>query len=333
MVTMQRLLSGIQPTSGLTLGNYLGAIKNWHALQHQYDSYLFIADLHALTSQPDPATLHKNTRMIAATYVACGLDPDKVAIFPQSRVSAHAELNWILSCHAPLGWLNRMTQFKDKAGKHKENAPLGLYAYPVLQAADILLYQAAVVPVGEDQKQHLELCRDIATKFNSFYGVDFFTIPEPLIMGEATRVMSLRDGTKKMSKSDESDASRINLHDEDDVIRDKIRKAKTDADALPSEVAGLVGRPEADNLVTIYAELQGKTKAAALSEIGGQGFSKFKQTLMDALINTIAPIRTKLIELEKNPEQIETILIKGTERALATANPTLTQVQKIVGLG
>src|ERR1700688_298718 len=254
---MNRIFSGVQPTGHLHLGNYLGAIRNWVALQRDYDCIFCIVDMHALTLPQDPNELRAQTREVTAAYVAAGIDPERCIIFNQSTVPGHAELAWLLGCMTPLGWLNRMTQFKEKAGKHRDDAGLGLYGYPVLMAADILLYKATHVPVGEDQKQHLELSRDIAGAFNRRYGVEFFPLPEPQILGEATRVMSLRDGTKKMSKSDASDMSRINMTDTPDLIAQKIRKAKTDPDALPSSVEALEGRPEADNLLTLYAALTG----------------------------------------------------------------------------
>src|SRR5271156_4767789 len=266
---MNRIFSGIQPTGNLHLGNYLGAIRNWVELQHGFECIFCIVDLHALTQPQDPAELRASTREVTAAYIAAGIDPEHCTIFNQSMVSAHTELAWLLGCLTPLGWLNRMTQFKEKAGKHRDMAGLGLFAYPVLMAADILAYKATHVPVGEDQKQHLELARDIAGAFNRRYGVDFFPLPEPQILGEATRVMSLRDGTKKMSKSDESDYSRINLTDDADTIALKIRKAKTDTDPLPDTLAALEKRPEADNLVTIYAALSDSTREKVLKEYAG----------------------------------------------------------------
>src|SRR5499425_3695166 len=266
---MNRIFSGIQPTGNLHLGNYLGAIRNWVSLQHNYECIFCIVDLHALTLPQDPDELRASTREVTAAYIAAGINPERCIIFNQSMVSAHVELAWLLACLTPLGWLNRMTQFKEKAGKNREMAGLGLYAYPVLMAADILLYKATHVPVGEDQKQHLELARDLAGAFNRRYERDFFALPEPQIFGEATRVMSLRDGTKKMSKSDTSDYSRINMTDRADVIRQKIRKAKTDPEPLPSEENGLGARPEADNLIGIYAALSNVPKAAVLQQFGG----------------------------------------------------------------
>src|SRR6185437_4261198 len=278
---MNRIFSGVQPTGNLHLGNYLGAIRNWVALQRQYECIFCIVDLHALTLPQDPAQLKAQTREVTAAYIASGIDPERCIIFNQSMVSGHAELAWLLSCLTPLGWLNRMTQFKEKAGKQREEAGLGLYAYPVLMAADIILYKATHVPVGEDQKQHLELSRDIAGAFNRRYGVEFFPLPEPMIFGTATRVMSLRDGTKKMSKSDTSDYSRINMTDDADAIALKIRKAKTDPQPLPETVAAAEARPEADNLVGIYAALSGVSLGEAVQRFAGWNFSDFKAELAD----------------------------------------------------
>ena len=288
---MKRIVSGIQPTNKLHLGNYLGALKNWVGLQHRYDSLLFIADLHAITVAQDPAQLRANSRELVAAYIAAGIDPARATIFVQSTVAAHTELAWIFSCLTPLGWLNRMTQFKDKAGKDREGAALGLYAYPVLMAADVLLYKADAVPVGEDQKQHVELMRDIAGAFHRHYGAEIFPVPEPMILGAATRVMSLRDGTKKMSKSDASDYSRINLTDDADTIAQKIRKAKTDTEPLPDNLPALASRPEADNLVTIYAALAGVTREQVLAAFAGQSFSTFKTKLVDLAVGQLAPHR------------------------------------------
>src|SRR5437660_8141570 len=276
---MNRIFSGIQPTGNLHLGNYLGAIRNWVVLQHDFECIFCIVDLHALTQPQDPAQLRGATREVTAAYIAAGIDPESCIIFNQSTVSAHAELSWLLSCLTPLGWLNRMTQFKEKAGKQRDMAGLGLYAYPVLMAADILVYKATHVPVGEDQKQHLELARDIAGAFNRRYERDFFPLPEPQIFGTATRVMSLRDGTKKMSKSDTSDYSRINMTDDADAIALKIRRAKTDPEPLPEDIADLERRPEADNLVSIYAALSDMSREAALAPFAGANFSTFKESL------------------------------------------------------
>src|SRR5438874_8399 len=279
---MNRIFSGIQPTGNLHLGNYLGAIRSWVSLLHDFDCIFCIVDLHALTQPQDPDELRHSTREVTAAYIAAGIDPERCIIFNQSTVSAHAELAWLLGCLTPLGWLNRMTQFKEKAPKQREMAGLGLYGYPVLMAADILLYKATHVPVGEDQKQHLELARDVAGAFNRRYEVDFFPLPEPQILGEATRVMSLRDGTKKMSKSDLSDMSRINMTDTPDLIAQKIRKAKTDPEGpLPSSVEGLAGRPEADNLLTLYAALADTTKKAAVERFAGGQFSVLKNELTE----------------------------------------------------
>ncbi len=328
---MKRILSGIQPTNTLNLGNYLGAVKNWVTLQHEYETFLFIADLHSLTVPPAPGVLHHNIRELAATYIACGIDPQNCAIFPQSHVPAHAELAWILSCQTPMGWLNRMTQFKEKAGKDKEQANLGLYAYPVLMAADILLYQATHVPVGHDQKQHLELARDIAMSFNSRFG-DFFTVPEPLILGEATRIMSLRDGTKKMSKSDPSDASRINLTDDAETISQKIKKAKSDTEVLPDNLDDLKARPEADNLVAIFAALSGTTKAAVLHDYAGKGFGVFKPALAELTVSVLSPISIRLHELMQDKAALDELLANGAERARAVADITCRKAKELVGL-
>src|SRR4051794_9199726 len=281
---MNRIFSGIQPTGNLHLGNYLGAIRNWVALQHDYECIFCIVDLHALTQPQDPDELRASTREVTAAYIAAGIDPQRCIIFNQSTVSANAELAWLLGCLTPLGWLNRMTQFKEKAGKQREMAGLGLYAYPVLMAADILLYKATHVPVGDDQKQHVELARDIAGAFNRRYERDFFPLPEPQILGEATRVMSLRDGTKKMSKSDTSDYSRLNMTDDADTIALKIRRAKTDPKPLPETIAALEARPEADNLIGIYAALTDATREVTLTRFAGQNFSTFKEALSEVAI-------------------------------------------------
>ena len=285
-----RVFSGVQPTGNLTLGNYLGAIRNFVTLQHDYECLYCVVDLHAITTWQDPAELRTAIRSVTAAFIACGLDPEKNILFNQSQVPAHAELSWVFNCVVRLGWLNRMTQFKEKAGKHRENSSLGLYAYPSLMAADILAYRATHVPVGEDQKQHLELSRDIAQKFNNDWSKeDFFPLPEPLILGEATRVMSLRDGRNKMSKSDPSDMSRINLNDDADTIAKKIKKAKTDPEPLPETADGLKERPEADNLVGIYGALAGKSKADVIAEFGGQGFGAFKPALADLAVEKTQP--------------------------------------------
>lgn len=325
----KRLLSGVQPTGNLHLGNYLGAIRNWAKMQAEYESYVFLADLHAITVFQEPSALRKSIRETAAAYIACGMDPEKTAIFPQSAVAAHSELAWILMCHTPLGWLNRMTQFKEKAGKHREEAVLGLYAYPVLMAADILVYKATHVPVGEDQKQHLELSRDIAGAFNRAYGKEFFPLPEPVIMGGATRVMSLRDGTKKMSKSDESDYSRINLTDDADTIALKFRKAKSDmVEGISYDVEK---RPEASNLLTIYAALADTAVEKAQAEFAGKNFSAFKQTLTDVAVARLSPISAKMRELMQNPDYLDGILARGSEKAGALANQTMKEVKECAG--
>jgi tryptophanyl-tRNA synthetase len=329
---MNRIFSGIQPTGNLHLGNYLGAIRNWVALQHDYECIFCIVDLHALTQPQDPAELRAATREVTAAYIAAGIDPEHCIIFNQSMVTAHSELSWILSCLTPLGWLNRMTQFKDKAGKNREMAGLGLYAYPVLMAADIIGYKATHVPVGEDQKQHVELARDIAGAFNRRYERDFFPLPEPQIFGEATRVMSLRDGTKKMSKSDTSDYSRINMTDDGDTIALKIRRAKTDPEPLPLSIAALEARPEADNLVGIYAALAGQTREAALAGFAGQNFSVFKEALTEVSVATLGRIGGEMRRLMADPGHIDAILHKGAERASAIATPILREVQDITGL-
>ncbi|RFC00615.1 tryptophan--tRNA ligase [Rhizobium leguminosarum bv. trifolii] len=344
------VFSGVQPTGNLHLGNYLGAIRRFVALQEGNDCIYCVVDMHALTAQLVHEDMPSQTRSIAAAFIAAGIDPEKHIVFNQSAVPQHAELAWIFNCVARIGWMNRMTQFKDKAGKDREQASLGLYAYPSLMAADILVYRATHVPVGEDQKQHLELARDIAMKFNldyaehigrTGYGVDitvgnepvhaYFPMVEPLIGGPAPRVMSLRDGTKKMSKSDPSDLSRINLMDDEDAISKKIRKAKTDPDGLPSEVDGLQGRPEADNLVAIYAALVDKSKADVLAEFGGQQFSVFKPALVDLAIHVLAPITGEMRRLMDDTSHIDAILRKGGERARARAEVTMRQVRDVIG--
>jgi tryptophanyl-tRNA synthetase len=329
---MNRIFSGIQPTGNLHLGNYLGAIRNWVALQHDYECIFCIVDLHALTMPQDPLELRHSTREVTAAYIAAGIDVEHCIIFNQSMVSAHAELGWLLSCLTPLGWLNRMTQFKEKAGKQRDLAGLGLYAYPVLMAADILGYKATHVPVGEDQKQHLELARDIAGAFNRRYERDFFPLPEPQIFGAATRVMSLRDGTRKMSKSDTSDYSRINMTDDSDAIALKIRRAKTDPEPLPQTVAALEARPEADNLVGIYAALAGETREAALARFAGRNFSTFKDDLSGLAVELLGKIGDEMRRLMADPGHIDTVLRRGAERASAIATPILREVQDITGL-
>ena len=330
-----RVFSGMQPTGNLTLGNYLGALVNFVALQEreEFEQLYCVVDLHAITTFQDPATLQKATREVAAAYIASGLDPKRSIIFNQSRVTAHAELGWIFTCVARIGWLNRMTQFKEKAGKHKENASVGLFSYPTLMAADILAYRATHVPVGEDQKQHLELTRDIAQKFNNDFEVpDFFPLPEPLIQPETARIMSLRDGKNKMSKSDPSDMSRINLTDDADLIAQKIRKARTDPEPLPSEAEGLAERPEAQNLVGIFAALSGTSVADVLAEHGGQGFGAFKPVLADLTVAEVAPIGEEMRRLMETPDEIDAILADGAERASALARPVLREVYETLGL-
>src|SRR6516225_5969681 len=336
----QRVFSGVQPTGNLHLGNYLGAIVRFVALQERFDCIYCIVDLHAITVWQDPAELPRSTREVAAAFIACGIDPKKHIVFNQSQVAEHAELAWVFNCVARLGWLNRMTQFKEKAGKDRENASVGLYAYPTLMAADILVYRATHVPVGEDQKQHLELSRDIAQKFNNDFGVSiaahghgdaFFPLPEPLIQGPATRVMSLRDGTKKMSKSDPSDYSRINLTDDAETIAQKIRKAKTDPEPLPSEEKGLETRPEADNLVGIYAALSGRSKTEVLRDFGGGQFSSFKNALAELCIAKLAPIASEMKRLVADPGHVDAILIEGAERARLIAHETMQKTKDIVG--
>jgi tryptophanyl-tRNA synthetase len=329
----RRIFSGIQPTGNLTLGNYLGAIRNWVPLQNDFDCLYCVVDLHAITVWQEPAALAEATRQVTAALIACGIDPKAHILFNQARNPDHAELAWYFNCVARMGWLNRMTQFKEKAGKNRENASTGLFVYPNLMAADILAYRATHVPVGEDQKQHLELARDIAIKFNNDWKVeDFFPVIEPLILGEATRVMSLRDGARKMSKSDPSDMSRINLTDDTDTIAKKIRKAKTDPDPLPTEKKGFEGRPEAENLVTIYAALTDTTVDAALSEIGGAQFGAFKQKLADAAVAHLEPITTEMNRLLSDRAEIDRLLAGGGERARALSAPVLKEVRETIGL-
>ena len=324
-----RIFSGVQPTHGLTLGNYLGAIRNWVRLQADYECIYCVVDLHALTVVQDPLAMRRNTREVAAALLAAGIDPYRSILFVQSNVAAHSELAWIFNCVTPLGWVNRMTQFKEKAGKNRENAPLGLYAYPVLQAADILAYKATHVPVGEDQKQHLELSRDIAGAFNRKFAEGYFPLPEPLILGEATRVMSLRDGTKKMSKSDPSDMSRINLTDEADAIALKFQKAKSDA--LPGLGVDPVNRPEATNLLTIYAALADRRVAEVAGEFADASFSHFKTQLADLAIATLEPMATEMRRLLADPGHLDAVLATGAERAQAIAAPILDEVRDAVG--
>jgi tryptophanyl-tRNA synthetase len=328
-----KILSGVQPTGNLHLGNYLGAIKNFVKLQKDYECYFMLADLHSITAFQDPKQLRENIIETAAVFLACGLDPKKNVIFCQSSVAGHSELAWIFNCVARIGWLNRMTQFKEKAGSNKEKASVGLYSYPTLMAADILLYRATHVPVGEDQKQHLELCRDIALKFNNDFNCkDFFTLPEPIITKEVARIMSLKDGTKKMSKSDESGASRINLTDSEEDIIQKIKKAKTDNDLIPDAESKLLDRPEARNLVNIFSILKGSTIEKTLKELSGKNFSELKNKLSDALIKEIVPIGKKIKEFKKDIETIKKILKIGSEKANIESQKTIKEVHKIVGL-
>jgi tryptophanyl-tRNA synthetase len=345
MAFVERVFSGVQPTGNLHLGNYLGAIVNFVKMQETHNCMYCVVDMHAITQGVDvwggPAQLAHTTREVTAAFIAAGIDPKKHIVFNQSQVAGHAELTWIFNCVARIGWLNRMTQFKEKAGKDRENASVGLYDYPVLMAADILLYRATHVPVGEDQKQHLELSRDIAQKFNNDFGDSirghgfadgqFFPLPEPMITGPATRVMSLRDGTKKMSKSDPSDYSRINLTDDADTIAQKIRKAKTDPEPLPREEKGLEARPEADNLVGIYAALSDKTKADVLREYGGGQFSTFKNALVELCVTKLAPIASEMKRLVADPGHVDAILIDGADRARAIAAETMKKTKDIVG--
>ncbi|UWR63720.1 tryptophan--tRNA ligase [Phaeobacter inhibens] len=328
-----RVFSGIQPSGNLHLGNYLGALKrfvDWQA--KDVESIYCMVDLHAITVWQDPADLKKSTRELCAGFIAAGLDPEQSILINQSQVPEHAQLAWIFNCVARMGWMQRMTQWKDKAGKNAQNASLGLFAYPALMAADILVYHATHVPVGEDQKQHLELTRDIAMKFNHDYGVDFFPVTEPVIEGAATRVMSLRDGSKKMSKSDASDASRINLTDDADTIAKKIRKAKTDPDALPSEVEGLEGRPEARNLINIYAALAEQSVDQVLADVGGKAFSEFKPMLADLSVAKMSPITSEMARLMQHQDEIDKILARGSERAREITAPILRKTYDIVGM-
>jgi tryptophanyl-tRNA synthetase len=328
---MTRVFSGIQPSGVPTLGNYLGAIRNWVRMQDVSECVFSVVDLHAITVAQDPATLRRGIHEMVAALIAAGLDPERCILFPQSRVRVHAELAWVLMCTARVGWLNRMTQFKEKAGKQRDNAGLGLYAYPVLMAADILLYKGTHVPVGEDQKQHLELARDIAGAYNRRYGVEYFPLPEPQIFGAATRVMSLRDGTKKMSKSDASEFSRLNLTDGADAIADKIRKAKTDPHPLPDTIAGLEGRPEAENLLGIYAALTDKTVEAVVAEFAGAQFSTFKGALADIAVAVLGPIGAEMKRLMDDPGYVDGVLRRGADKANAIAAPHLREVQDLVG--
>ncbi len=341
----ERVFSGVQPTGNLHLGNYLGAIKRFVELQKSHDCIYCVVDLHAITVWQDPEELKRHTREVTAAFIACGIDPRAHIVFNQSQVSGHAELAWIFNCVARMGWLNRMTQFKEKAGKDRENASVGLFAYPDLMAADILLYRATHVPVGDDQKQHLELTRDIAMKFNNDFGASiaaaglgagegegYFPITEPLIAGPATRVMSLRDGAKKMSKSEPSDFSRINLTDDADAIASKVRRAKTDPEPLPTEEEGLKGRPEADNLVGIFAALSDGTKAGVLETFGGAQFSAFKGALVELAVEKLGPIGAEMGRLMGDPGAIDAILADGSARARAIADATIRDVKDIVGM-
>ena len=330
---MKRVVSGIQPTGGLHLGNLLGAILRWVRMQDEAECLYFLADLHSLSEYMDPAERRSSVREMAAALIASGIDPKSSTIFAQSAIPAHSELCWILNGTARMGWLNRMTQWKDKAGKNREGASVALFDYPVLQAADILLYQATHVPVGEDQKQHIELTRDIAIKFNTDFNTELFVVPEPFIGGgTAARVMSLRDGSVKMSKSDPSEMSRIHLTDSDDAITQKIRKAKTDPEALPADPAELEGRPEAKNLVGIYAAVAGETEEQVLARFAGQGFGAFKPALADAVVALISPIRGRLEELRREPAELERILAEGAVRASELAAPVLAGAKAAVGL-
>jgi tryptophanyl-tRNA synthetase len=345
-----RVLSGIQPTGNLHLGNYLGAIRNWVKMQDempamaakadvanpdknaQSQCFFFLADMHSITVHEERSQRLKNVREMAAALIAAGIDPDRSVLFNQARVPAHAELAWLLNGTARIGWLNRMTQFKDKAGKNREGASVGLFVYPVLQAADVLLYQATHVPVGEDQKQHLELTRDIAAKFNTDFGVDLFTLPDPIISKETARIMSLRDGSAKMSKSDPSDMSRINLTDDDDTISGKIRKAKTDPEPLPEAFEQLAERPEAANLVGIFAALTGEKADAVCARFAGQGFGAFKPALAEVLVESLRPIRQRFAQLKDDDAALDAILLKGAARASTAAEPTLRAAYDAMGL-
>jgi tryptophanyl-tRNA synthetase len=328
-----RVFSGIQPSGGLTLGNYLGALKRFVEKQNEgIETIYCMVDLHAITVWQDPAKLKRATRELCAGFIAAGIDPERSILFNQSQVAEHAQLGWIFNCVARMGWLNRMTQFKDKAGKNSENVSVGLFSYPTLMAADILVYHATQVPVGEDQKQHLELTRDIAIKFNNDFGVNFFPVIEPVIEGAATRVMSLRDGTKKMSKSDPSDMSRINMTDDADLIASKIRKARTDPEPLPATFAELKDRPEARNLVNIYAALADMTVDQVMNEVGGQQFGTFKPRLADLAVARLSPINTEMARLMQDEAEIDRILGRGAERARSIAAPILKKTYEIVGM-
>ena len=328
---MALIFSGMQPTGNLHLGNYLGALKNWVKLQDDAPCIYCVVDLHAITIPQDPKELQAATREVAAAYLAAGIDADKHILFNQSRVRAHTELTWIFNCVARIGWLNRMTQFKEKSGSNRDNATVGLYAYPVLMAADILVYHATEVPVGDDQRQHVELTRDIAQAFNSMFGTEFFPLPTPRIYGAATRVMSLRDGTKKMSKSDASDFSRINLTDDADTIVDKIKRAKTDPNELPADEAGLEGRPEAANLMAIYAALADKPRADVVAQFAGSQFSGFKKDLADLAVSVLGPINNEMRRLTADPGHVDAVLKRGGERATEIADPIVARAKELVG--
>ena len=331
MTNRNRILSGVQPTGDLHLGNYLGAIKNFVSLQKEYECFFCVVDLHAITVWQDPTKLAEKTRGVTAAFIASGIDPKENILFAQSQVPQHSQLAWILNCVARMGWLNRMTQFKDKAGKDRENVSVGLFSYPTLMAADILIYLATHVPVGEDQKQHLELTRDIAQKFNNDFNTDIFPIPKPLIFGEATRVMSLRDGTKKMSKSDLSDYSRIMLSDDKDIIVKKIRKAKTDPQSLPSTLEEATNRPEALNLLTIYAAINNISTTQAIENYAGKEFLQFKKDLIDLLVEKITPISNEMKKLKSDNSYLDSVMKEGSEKAITVAKPVLKQVYEIMG--
>ena len=327
----KRILSGVQPSGDLHLGNYLGAIKNFVSLQKEYECFFCVVDLHAITVWQDPKVLANKTREVTASFIASGIDPYLNNIFVQSQVPQHAQLGWLFNCVARMGWLNRMTQFKDKAGKNSENVSVGLFSYPTLMAADILIYLATHVPVGDDQKQHLELTRDIAQKFNNDFKTDFFPIPEPLILGEATRVMSLRDGSKKMSKSDPSDYSRIMLTDTAENITQKIKKAKTDPEPLPQDKTGLEKRPEAENLISIFASLQDTSIESVIKDYAGKEFSTFKKDLADLSVSKLEPITSEMNKLMSDVSYIDSILNQGKENAIAVAEPVLQKTKEIIG--
>ena len=327
----KRILSGVQPSGDLHLGNYLGAIKNFDTLQQEYECFFCVVDLHAITVWQDPKVLANKTREVTAAFIASGIDPNQNNIFVQSQVPQHAQLGWLFNCVARMGWLNRMTQFKDKAGKNSENVSVGLFSYPTLMAADILIYLATHVPVGDDQKQHLELTRDIAQKFNNDFKTDFFPIPEPLILGEATRVMSLRDGSKKMSKSDPSDYSRIMLTDTAENITQKIKKAKTDPEPLPQDKTGLEKRPEAENLISIFASLQDTSIESVIKDYAGKEFSTFKKDLADLSVSKLEPITSEMNKLMSDVSYIDSILNNGKENAIAVAEPVLQKTKEIIG--